>query len=78
MPPMEYFVVLAFHLMKMKHEMWHGESGFTEVRVLFPVSASQAGVTECAPCTAAAQPCNRESDETQVYLKPLDHTASQP
>lgn len=76
MPPVEYFVVLAFHLMKMKHKMSHGESGFTKVHVLFPVSASQAGVTECAPRTAA-QPCNRESDEMQVYLKPLDYTAFQ-
>lgn len=68
-------LVLVCHLMKMKHEMSHRESGFTKVHVLFPVSSSQAGVTERTPCTPM-QPCNRETDETRIYL--LEHTVFHP
>lgn len=76
MPPMENFLVFACHLMKMKHKMSHRESGFTKVRILFPVFSSQVGVTERTPCTPV-QPCNKETDETQIHLKLLEHTVFQ-
>lgn len=77
MPPMENFLVLLCHLIKMKHEMSYRGSGFAEVHVLFPVSSSQAGVTECTPCTPV-QPFNKETGETQIYLKLLEHAVFQP
>lgn len=58
MPPIENLLVLACCLMKMKCGMAHRESGFAEVQV-FPVSSSQAGRAECAPCTPV-QPCKKQ------------------
>lgn len=69
MPPMENFLVFACH-----HHI--GSQVLLNSTYYFQISSSQAGRTECSPCTLE-QPCNKETDETQIFLTFLEHTVFQ-
>lgn len=70
------FCFFVCHLMKMKDEISHRESGFAKIHTQFPVCSSQAGGTS-STLFPPAQPCNKETDETQIHHELLGHTGCQ-